>query len=237
MYGMINKLSNKCSILYCEIVVRIAWLILMVTVLVGCGQPLQIDTRAASARPSQRAPSFATVTSGFGTPSALPGTGMPGTSMPATQPPTVAATPTLPPTLNALSTATAPIAPLRPTVVVVPQQPALSNEERWRAQQIDRTVFPEMRVYVARRPTQLFWYDPLAGQSLPVGTLLGPFTAQAEFMLRSADAHALEVPYKINSDFGLTSIAPSVKQRMARAGYTEYVETYVLLSDDVVQQK
>ncbi len=126
--------------------------------------------------------------------------------------------------------------PSRPTVVVVPQIPTTTNEERWRALQKDRVVFPEPRVYIARRPTTLYWYDPLSGQSLPVGTLLGPFTAQAAFIFLPANAPALEVPYRINGDFGLTSIAPSVQQRMAAAGYTEFAETYVLLSDAIVQQ-
>ncbi|HEU5011691.1 MAG TPA: hypothetical protein VFT66_04035 [Roseiflexaceae bacterium] len=166
----------------------------------------------------------------------VPGTMPQSPFVPATPEPS--AEPTLAPTMPAVSATITPTAllPGRPTVQIVPHFPTLTNEERWRAQEENRTVFPQPRVYVAQRPTQLWWYDPLAGQSLPVGTLLGPFTAQAAFTFRPLNAPALEVPYRIDGDYGLTAIAPSVKQRMAAAGYAEFAETYVLLSDDVVQQ-
>lgn len=122
----------------------------------------------------------------------------------------------------------------RTSVVVVPSTPTVqTNEQRWRAQQIEREPFTEPRIYLARRPTPLLWYDPLTGQSLVVGTLLGPFTAQASFTYRPAGAPALEVPYRINGDFGLTSISPVVQERMANAGYTDTVEAYVLLHDGI----
>lgn len=214
----------------------------MLALLVGCGQPLQIDSRTAGVQPSPPlmvgTPSVTAMTS------PAPGGAAPGTPAAATQSPfvtvapTPAAEPTIAPPTPRTSATVAPTGALpgRPTVEVVPRLPAMTNEERWRAQQENRTVFPQPRIYVARQPTQLWWYDPSSGQSLPVGTLLGPFTAQAEFTFRPLNAPALEVPYRINGDFGLTSIAPSVQQRMAAAGYTEFAETYMVLSDAVVPQ-
>lgn len=212
------------------------------TLLVGCGQPLQIDTRAASAQPSPPlmvATAIAPTSTASGTDSGAT-QAMPTVAPQATLPQATPA-PSLPPTdvppvvVSAGPAATA--QPGRPTVMVVPQLPALTNEQRWRAQQKDRDVFPAPRVYIAHRPTTLYWYDPLSAQSLTVGTLLGPFTAQAAFTFVPADAPALEVPYRINGDFGLTSIAPSVRERMAAAGYTEFVETYVLQSDAIERQR
>lgn len=214
----------------------------MMTLLVGCGQPLQTNTRAASTEPSPPlmvvtviAPAIAPSAPGSAATTAMP--------TPATQAPPAHAAPeasalaTSPPIATEAVHPSTTAQPGHPTVVIVPEIRPLTNEERWRAQQKDRVVFPEPRVYVARRPTTLYWYDPLSGQSLPVGTLLGPFTAQAAFTFVPANAPALEVPYRINGDFGLTSIAPSVRQRMAEAGYTEFVETYVLLSDAIEQRR
>ena len=206
------------------------------TLLIGCGQPLQTNTRAASTQPFVTATVAALVPSapGSAVTSAMPTVAPQMLSTQAT--PEASALPTSVPTAvtSVNPAATAQLG--RPTVAIVPQLPTLTNEDRWRAQQKDRVVFPDPRVYVARRPTTLYWYDPVSGQSLPVGTLLGPFTAQATFTFVPVNAPALEVPYRINGDFGLTSIAPSVRQRMADAGYTEFAETYVLLSDAIEQQ-
>jgi len=78
------------------------------------------------------------------------------------------------------------------------------------------------------------WYDPTTGQSLEIGTIRGEFPAQAEFVLRSNQHPALEVPYRINVDFGLTAISEAVRDRMKAAGYTESVEAYIERSDAVV---
>jgi hypothetical protein len=110
---------------------------------------------------------------------------------------------------------------------------SLTNEQRWRTQQLDREVFDPRRIYVATDPVQLMWFDPLTGQSLEVGILLGEFTTQAQFVFRPRNVSALEVPYRINQDFGLTAISPAVKQRMTNAGYTESVETYVIQTERV----
>jgi hypothetical protein len=120
-------------------------------------------------------------------------------------------------------------------VVVIPQTPTpLSNHDRWRAQQSDRQVLETAQTYVARRPTPLLWFDPMTGQSLPIGMIVGDFTVQALFTLRSTNQPSLEVPYRINIDYGLTSISDAVRQRMNAAGYTESVEAYVIRTEDTV---
>jgi hypothetical protein len=120
-------------------------------------------------------------------------------------------------------------------VVVVPRTPVqLNNQERWRAQQIDRQVTEGAQVYTAKGPSPLYWYDPATGQSLEIGTLIGDFTVQARFTLRSTASPALEVPYRINADYGLTSISDAIRGRMQAAGYTESVEAYVIQTEDIV---
>jgi hypothetical protein len=120
-----------------------------------------------------------------------------------------------------------------PIAVIPATSGPLTNEQRWRAQQLDREVFDPRRIYVATDPVQLMWFDPLTGQSLEVGTVLGEFTTQAQFVFRPRNVSALEVPYRINQDFGLTAISPAVKQRMTNAGYTESVETYIIQTERV----
>jgi hypothetical protein len=144
------------------------------------------------------------------------------------------------PTPTAVLTPTAaPVAPTaRPTpapaVIVVPQTVApQTNEQRWREQQRDRKVLEPKQTYSARNPVTLWWYDPLTGQSLAIGTLIGEFPVQALFTLRSEKRAALEVPYRINADFGLTAISDAVRERMKDAGYTQSVEAYVFQTDDV----
>ena len=122
-------------------------------------------------------------------------------------------------------------------VITVPTPTPQSNEQRWRAQQIDRHVFDPKRIYIATSPVTLLWYDPVASQTLEIGTLLGEFTVQAEFTFRPRDVAALEVPYRINQDYGLTSISPAVEQRMEAAGFTESVEAFVLESDAIQPPK
>ena len=108
-----------------------------------------------------------------------------------------------------------------------------TNEQRWRAQQQDRKVNDPPRLYIARKPATLWWYDPLTSQSVQIGSLNGEFPAQAEFTLFSAQQAALEVPYRINNDFGLTAISEAVRGRMKAAGYSQSVEAYVLRTDDI----
>jgi hypothetical protein len=213
------------------IVVRHRWLVLLSLVLVGCGQPLQIDSNG-TVRPTR------TVTQGPAHPtSAATMTTTDAPLSPATAPPTMPTPVAGGAETEAAASGGTPIVPTAPAidVVVVPQpQPALNNHDRWRAQQIDRQVFEQAQVYVARRPAPLQWYDPLTGQSLEVGTLIGDFTVQARFILRGTNSPALEVPYRINADYGLTSISEAVRSRMQAAGYTESVEAYVVQTEDTV---
>jgi hypothetical protein len=118
--------------------------------------------------------------------------------------------------------------------VVVPRTPsAQTNQERWRAQQVDRQVLETAQTYSARSPAPLLWFDPLTGQSILIGTLVGDFVVQARFVVRGTQQPALEVPYRINKDYGLTSISDAVRDRMNTAGYTESVEAYVVQTEDI----
>lgn len=109
-------------------------------------------------------------------------------------------------------------------------------EDRWRAQQIDRTVFPAVQIYQAQSQTSLYWYDPNTGQVLELGTIRGNFPAQARFVFRPTGQPALEIPYRINTDFGLTSVSEAILQRIQAAGFRDSVESFVYLSDTIVPQ-
>lgn len=118
--------------------------------------------------------------------------------------------------------------------IVPPTLPSLTPEQRWRMQQADRLVFETLQTYVARAQTKLWWYDPINQQHVLLGTFSGPFLAQARFHLPAqANAEALEVPYHINQQYGLTALSPALVERMRAAGYTTWVETYVLVSSEV----
>jgi len=129
-----------------------------------------------------------------------------------------------------------PAGQLSPTssVIVVPRTVVPeTNEQRWRAQEIDRQVIQPPQIYVAKSLVPLLWYDPVTGQSLQIGMIFGEFPVQAHFTLRSSQQPALEVPYRINNDFGLTSISDAVRDRMQNAGYTQSVEAYTIITDTV----
>jgi hypothetical protein len=112
-------------------------------------------------------------------------------------------------------------------IITAPTLPALSNEERWRAQQVDREPFGATRTYMTNG-SELWWYDPVQQQHVILGTFSGPFEAQARFTLRGQGVPALEVPYQVNNRYGLTSLSPALVQRIADAGYGEWIETYVI---------
>jgi hypothetical protein len=119
-------------------------------------------------------------------------------------------------------------------VIVVPRTVIPeTNEQRWREQEQDRQVIQPPQIYVATSLIPLMWYDPLTGQSLQIGTIIGEFPVQARFMLRTTHQSALEVPYRINNDFGLTSISDAVRERMQDAGYTQSVEAFAIKTDAV----
>jgi len=115
---------------------------------------------------------------------------------------------------------------------VLPTQPRLSHLERWRQQEEQREVFSEFRHYETTG-SELRWYDPVNQQHVVLGSLSGMFDAQAQFVLSSTQQHALEVPYQINQSYGLTAISSALVQRMHDAGYDDWLETYVIVTDTV----
>jgi len=198
----------------------------------GCGQPLQLNSpgaqrtaRAASA--SAQPPSAVAITPADG-PSTI--------TVPAgetTQPALASATPQP----SAPATQVTNVTPL-PSVVVIPQTAVpLTNEQRWRAQELERQPFDSERLYIANESVPLLWYDPMTSQVLEIGTIRGEFPAQAQFILQSNQRPALEVRYQINQDFGLTAISEAVRERMRAAGYTESVEAYIERTDGVVPKQ
>ena len=201
------------------------YVLLIVLLLAGCGQPLQIST------PSQTQPRATRSPEVIGSPS-VPANGVPSaapldqaTAEPAATPSELA--PSEPPVVLGPTSAGL------PPVVIVPQpQAPETTEQRWRARQQDRTVNDPARTFVALSPVTLWWYDPVASQSVPIGTIGGEFPVQAEFILRGEQLPALEVAYVINHDFGLTAISEAVRERMRAAGYSQSVEAYVLRTDD-----
>jgi len=123
-------------------------------------------------------------------------------------------------------------------VIIQPRAaPTQTPQERWRAQEVNRRPLEPGLQYDAPRGTPLYWFDPLTGQVIEIGTLYGTFPATAQFTLRGSDQQALEVPYQINVDYGLTAISDALIQRMQAAGYPERVEAYVLQSDAVTPKK
>jgi hypothetical protein len=223
------ELHFRTKVLIIDVVyVRYCWLALIVVVVAGCGQPLQINTP-----PSPRTTETANLPAQSPAIDTAPAAADAGTSPTANQP--IEATQAAPatPTIPAPATSAAPTA--APAVVVIPQTVVpLNNEQRWRVQQLDRQVFDQQRLYIANNDVALLWYDPTTGQSLEIGTIRGEFPAQAQFTLRSDRRPALEVPYRINQDFGLTAISEAVRTRMKAAGYTESVEAYIEQTDAIV---
>ncbi|GAB4203734.1 MAG: hypothetical protein OHK0022_28190 [Roseiflexaceae bacterium] len=122
-----------------------------------------------------------------------------------------------------------------PAVETPAASPATDAQTRWQNQQLERADFPEPRTFVAQRPVDLLWFDPLSGQRLVIGQLIGAFPAQASFTLRATNQPALLVRYEIDKSFGLTSISPVLKQRMQAAGVGPTTDAYVILSTDIAQ--
>lgn len=145
------------------------------------------------------------------------------------------AAPTLPlPTASPAPTASvAPAATALPPLAL-PTVAPLSSEERWRAQQQDRVVFDGLRAYFTSG-SELWWFDPVNQQHVILGRLTGEFVAQAQFLPRGQGVVALEVPYQVNSSYGLTALSPALLERIAAAGYaSDWVEAYVFLTPDVI---
>lgn len=211
---------------------RHRWFVLAVLVVTGCGQPLQISPTAVSGatqtsitpRPTNATtPSIATSVPA-GAETALAAQELPtDQSQPTASPPTVVS-----------STPGLSISPT-PAVLVIPQTAVpMSNEQRWRAQQLRRQTIEPPRTYLAQGAVPLLWFDPMTGQMLEIGSLIGSFNVQATFSLRGSNLAALEVPYRINVDYGLTAISDALRERMKSAGYTESVEAYVVQTESVI---
>jgi hypothetical protein len=122
------------------------------------------------------------------------------------------------------------VAPL-PTIVP-PQLGQQTNEERWRAQQLNRTVFDPRRTF-STTGSDLLWYDPVNQQAVVLGSFAGTFEAQASFGFRGQNgAEALEIAYPVNQRY-ITGISPALVERIRNAGYNEWIETFVLISPAV----
>jgi hypothetical protein len=133
------------------------------------------------------------------------------TALPA---PTIAATNALPP-------------------LSLPTAPALSIEERWRAQQQDRVIFEQLTAYTTSS-SELWWYDPVNQQHVILGRVTGDFSAQARFIVRAQGVEALEVPYQVNISYGLTALSPALVERIRASGYaSDWIEAYVFLTPNV----
>ena len=202
----------------------LSWLVVMLS---GCMAELQTGRMPASAPPAAR-PSATTVAPppiGAGQLPAAPGSMAPD---PAT------AAPTLPlPTASPAATASvAPAATALPPLSL-PTVAPLTNEERWRAQQQDRVVFDGLQSY-STTGSELWWFDPVNQQHVILGRLTGEFVAQAQFLPRGQGVPALEIPYQVNSSYGLTALSPALLERIAAAGYaSDWVEAYLFLTPDV----
>ena len=225
-----------------------AVMLMMISALVGCTQPQALSTtpratgslfvnRTATVNPSVEilVPAQATAAHNpFAT-----------ISIPEAQ---ASASPSIPETRVTADVTTAVSTPLvtsvpsathtpTPGVVVIPKSATpLSNEERWRMQQLNRTVLNPVQMYTIQGQAALLWYDPLSSQAIEIGLVRGSIPVQARFDYRPYQAAAIEVPYRINGDFGLTSISDAVVQRMRQAGYTETVESFIIVTDSIQPQ-
>lgn len=140
------------------------------------------------------------------------------------------------PTLTALPTATIVVQEPSPTpeaTFELPPPQSLTNEQRWRAQEINRIVIEPKRTY-ATSSSELWWFDPINQQHVILGTFSGDFLVQARFTLRSQGIEALEVPYQVNKSYGLTALSPAILARVAAAGSGEWIETYVFVTPNVL---
>jgi hypothetical protein len=138
-------------------------------------------------------------------------------------------------TLRPLETSTALIPEVSPSpeaTFVLPTPLPLTNEQRWRAQQINRIIFERQRSYTTAS-SELWWYDPINQQHVILGTFNGDFLAQAQFTLRGQGIEALEVPYQVNVSYGLTALSPALVERINAAGGKDWIETYVFVTPNV----
>jgi len=185
--------------------------------LTSCGQPIQPLSRTplASRTPATTAPGE--------TPE------VPNATQEPTQPVDTSTTPAVDPT------ATSVIEELVVNIEVTPRLRATpTGDERWSAFAGQRQLFDTPIRVTTLQPTPLLWLDPRNGQVLEIGLLNGDFVATAQIVLTSDNSVAYEVDYRINQDFGLTSISEAVAMRMRDAGYAASVRAFVVVTDNVV---
>lgn len=133
------------------------------------------------------------------------------------------------------STDTAIVEPATPTpeaTFALPTPAEVTNEERWRAQELNRTLIDPPQAFTTSS-SELWWYDPVNQQHVILGTFSGDFIAQARFILRGQGVEALEVPYQVNHSYGLTALSPAIVARIIAAGNAEWIETYVFVTPNI----
>jgi hypothetical protein len=184
-------------------------------VITSCGQPIQ---------PLSRTPLASRTPVNDGTVATTE-----ATTTPAEANSTVAATP------ETATEATSVVDELVVNIEVTPRLRATpTGDERWAAFTTQRQLFDTPRRITTLQPTPLLWLDPRNGQVLEIGLLNGDFVATAQIILTSDNSAAYEVDYRINQDFGLTSISEAVAMRMRDAGYAASVRAFVVITDNVV---
>lgn len=186
-------------------------LVIGVTVLlVSCGQPIQINNRTP--QPS-------------GTPLIV---ATDGTVLPEGTDVALADATSMPPAEQA----TTPVE----VVVVTPRLVATpTGDERWAAFVSNRSAFESPMRMSTLAPSPLLWLDPRNGQVIEIGLLNGDFVATATMNLTSDNSKAYEVEYRINQDYGLTSISEAVAMRMRDAGYAASVRAFVVANDNIIE--
>jgi hypothetical protein len=148
-----------------------------------------------------------------------------------TEPAALAITDT-PAAVNTSITVVETIVPTPEATFALPTPVQQTNEERWRAQQLNRTIIDPRQVY-ATSSSELWWYDPVNQQHVILGTFSGEFIVQARFALRGQGVEAFEVPYQVNQSYGLTALSPAIVARIVAAGNMEWIETYVFVTPNI----
>lgn len=198
------------------------WLVVTCAVwLIGCGQPIQINNRTPQ-------PESTTLVA-----TALPdGEAIENTATEPTPPANAElATPAdAEPTTPAVDVESVAVVVVTPRLRATP-----TGDERWAAFITNREAFESPLRLTALAPTPLLWLDPRNGQVLEIGLLNGDFVATAQMNLTSDNSAAYEVEYRINQDYGLTSISEAVAMRMRDAGYAASVRAFVVLSDTIIE--
>jgi hypothetical protein len=151
-----------------------------------------------------------------------------------TLPPVAAISPTIDVTKSVTNTSTLPTGPAQTAIVIVPATHTLvSNNDRWRQQELNRQPLPQMQTYTTIG-SELYWYDPIYQQSVLLGSFSGRFDVLATFQLRSTGQPALEVLYEVNKRYGLTALSPAIVDRITAAGYTNgVIDTYVVVDSNI----